>query len=630
VDAVFVLIVIVVAAVVLGLPLLALSFAIVALSRASRYAKLEERLSRLESQLTGRDSALPAQPALSSDVAIVPEAEIVETMPPAEEPPPAIVPRAQAMQWELLIGQKALGWVAVVLGIFSAAFFLRYAYENNWIGPQGRVAIGEAIGLVLIVAGLRYHVRSWRVFAQMLTACGIVVLYLSTYSAFGFYRLLPQTQAGAFLAIIVALSLVAAVLYDSAAIAFVSIIGGFLSPLLLATEHDNYQAFFIYLAALNFGVALVTITRGWPGLGTVALACTQLLYWAWHAENYHPEKLRWALGFQAVVFLLYVSQDVGVQFRRVWGARWESSGRMVASATCWFAAFYVLLAPDYRAWMGSAALVMAVLYALIARRLLGFQGRYTGELLTAVALAVGFLALAIPLEARARWISLGWAACAAALWWLSARVRSTPLRVLSASLAAFSLGRLLTVDLDAYSPELVMPIFNDVALPSLSVTLILLAAIVAARSYELRFAGWQRLLTAATALAVLLMLWLVLSVDVYHYFDTCARLAVHPTLDWERLGQMSLSVLWTLYASTLLAAGFRWRVGGLRWLAIAFFGITVVKVLILDMAGLKQLYRIVAFLVLAVFLGLAARVYQRLGMRAGGKVSGEANIDATS
>ena len=119
----------------------------------------------------------------------------------------------------MLVGQKALGWVAVLLGLFAAAFFLRYAYDNKWIGPQGQVAIGEAIGLCLAVAGLRDHRQGWRLFAQMLSACGIAVLYLSTYSAFGFYHLLPHAEAGGFLLAVVALSMLAAVLYNSPAIA---------------------------------------------------------------------------------------------------------------------------------------------------------------------------------------------------------------------------------------------------------------------------------------------------------------------------------------------------------------------------------------------------------------------------
>lgn len=108
------------------------------------------------------------------------------------------------------VGQKAFGWLAVILFGFSAAFFLRHAFQNNWIGPVGRVAIGEMVGVCLAVAGAFYFKRGLVRFSSMLTSAGVVVLYLSTYSAFGFYQLLPRTHAGIFLAIIVLTSMLCA------------------------------------------------------------------------------------------------------------------------------------------------------------------------------------------------------------------------------------------------------------------------------------------------------------------------------------------------------------------------------------------------------------------------------------
>ena len=49
----------------------------------------------------------------------------------------------------------------------------------------------------------------------------------------------------------------------------------------------------------------------------------------------------------------------------------------------------------------------------------------------------------------------------------------------------------------------------------------------------------------------------------------------------------------------------------LRWTALALFAITLVKVFIFDMADLDEIYRIVAFFVLAMLLGISAWAYQR-------------------
>jgi uncharacterized membrane protein len=63
--------------------------------------------------------------------------------------------------------------------------------------------------------------------------------------------------------------------------------------------------------------------------------------------------------------------------------------------------------------------------------------------------------------------------------------------------------------------------------------------------------------------------------------------------------------------------GFRYRLAALRWLAIGLFGVTVVKVFLVDMATLSQIYRILAFFALAVILGLAWLAYQRVRIESG-------------
>ena len=69
--------------------------------------------------------------------------------------PPIHAPHHDAISWEDLIGRKALGWVAVVVLLFATAFFLRYAFENAWIGPLGRVTLGIVAGLALVRQGRR-------------------------------------------------------------------------------------------------------------------------------------------------------------------------------------------------------------------------------------------------------------------------------------------------------------------------------------------------------------------------------------------------------------------------------------------------------------------------------------------
>jgi len=83
-----------------------------------------------------------------------------------------VVTSLRAIDWEWFIGRKALGWVAVVLIIFAGGFFLKYAFENRWIGPLGRVALAAVAGVGLIIGGRQSRRRGLPIAFQMLTAAG--------------------------------------------------------------------------------------------------------------------------------------------------------------------------------------------------------------------------------------------------------------------------------------------------------------------------------------------------------------------------------------------------------------------------------------------------------------------------
>ncbi len=610
-DSIETIFVILVAIVAMSVPVAVLILSIVAYVRTGRIKHLESRIQELERRLAPRDiAAPPPQPSLDDGIV---EAEAVAEEPTIQPPPQPTAPIAERppIQWELLIGQKAFGWVAVVLSIFTAAFFLKYAYENNWIGPVGRVAIGVLAGTALLLAGHRYYRQGAAIFSQMLAACGVVVLYLSAYSSFGFYSLLPAEQAGIFLALIVVLSMACAILYDSLAIALMAVLGGLATPLLLPNEHDLYLAFFVYLVALNLGVLFVTLARRWKFISAVAFLGTHFLFWSWYVGNYHPEKWTWALTFQAVIFGIYLIQNFAGHFSQRAENRRENIVLTLLNAAFWFGAFYVLMADDYREWMGAAAVAMAAVYVTAGRLLLAFRPGVIPELVTALAISVGFVALAIPLQADSQWIALGWAATAAAMWWFHLRIESRVLGVQAAVIAVSSAMRVVFIDLPSYPSELLLPITNRIALPSIGVVVCLAAACWVTRAYCHRLNSATKHLVSAVGLGTIVLLWVILTVDLSNFFFAVARTASEPD-SWRRIGFMSVSILWTVYASILLAFGFRFHRATLRWTGIAFFALTIGKVLLLDMSGLSEIYRILAFFILAVFLGVAARVYQRL------------------
>ncbi len=72
-------------------------------------------------------------------------------------------------------------WFAIVGALaltIGAGFFLKLAFDNDWIGPVGRVSLGIGVGIAMLGAG-EYAQRRVPIWAQTVTAGGIVILYLS-------------------------------------------------------------------------------------------------------------------------------------------------------------------------------------------------------------------------------------------------------------------------------------------------------------------------------------------------------------------------------------------------------------------------------------------------------------------
>lgn len=613
----------------------------IALSRTRRIDDILQRVRDLERQVDRLQRRGPdpvATPQFTPEPAVESTPPRSIDVPNRSREPVRAAEEWSAIDWETWLGARGLGWAAVVLLLFSAAFFFRELFERNVIGPVGRVSIGLAIGCLACIAGYRQHRKGWPLTSQMLTASGIVLVYLSVFASFGYYHLLTSNAAGIFLVAVVIEAFALALVYEAPAIAIMAVIGGLLNPVLLRSDTDRYVSLFTYLAILNAGVVGVLLLRRWRALALLTVIGTNVLFWLWYDQNYHPTKLTAALVFHGSLAVLWFGHQIWGPLGRFARLDPEDAVRLFVQAILLAAAGYVLLDNRIPNWMGTVALGVAIVHTAMTWLVLRRRPDDVVHAMCEWTVAMGFLAAVMPLQAATAWVAVCWAVQGLALWWFSVVIRSMPMRVMG--LAFFVLAGLRfafeqTID---GSPHLhpFWPIVNTFALAGLTVAACFVTASIVARRANPQSMSPDFVLARIVGLAGLFLIWLVISIEAYDYFQVQRdryNPAVHASLQPEEIernredfqvflaqrdvrlaksAQVALSTTWGLYAIVMLTLGLRLPSRPLRWCALGLFAVTLFKVIVLDMENLPGLYRVAAFFGLSVMMGAAAWGYQKV------------------
>jgi uncharacterized membrane protein len=340
---------------------------------------------------------------------------------------------------ETHIGGSWFNWIGIIAITFGVAFFLKYAFENQWIGPGGRVLLGFIIGISILFTGERLRVRGLASYAYVLSGGGIMILYLSAYAAFAFYHLIGQLSAFILMVAVTATAVLLADRYHALPIAVLGLIGGFLTPILLSTGVDNEVVLFGYIALLDAGVLALAYYKQWRSLNYMAFMATVLMLVGWMAAWYGLGKLWTTIFFLTLFFLIFSLLAILHHVLKQRPARWLDISLVIANATFYFGTSYALLDnANYGSILGSFALVTSAFFTLLfyfvhsrhrEDRLLAFS--YLGA-------AITFFTLAIAIQLDQHWVTIGWAMEGVMLTWIGLRTETIPPRY--ASLIVFAVA----------------------------------------------------------------------------------------------------------------------------------------------------------------------------------------------
>lgn len=335
----------------------------------------------------------------------VPAPEAPSAPPPKPQPQPASLEEQIALVWFTRIGA-----VALLLGV---AYFFKYAVDNEWIGPLGRVALGAVAGTAVLAFAELTRARTRPAWTQVTLGVGLAFLLLSAYASHAFYHLVPVTAAfGAFF-VVSLLGGALAMHHRAESILILALAAALAAPVLLSTGEDRPAALFGYLllvTALSHAASVRMQFRWSLWLGIAGCAA---LFLGWYArffdaspaptfpvedvplaelEGAYLHLASRAVPLAAVTAFLF-------EWLVVWRAAREKArlwpiAILVAAALLAHVGFAALLF-DHPLHLGGVLTVIAVLSAVLLHR----EGR--SELL-ALPLLASFAVLVATVHAAAR------------------------------------------------------------------------------------------------------------------------------------------------------------------------------------------------------------------------------------
>ena len=384
-------------------------------------------------------------------------------------------------------------------------------------------------------------------------------------------------------------------------------------------------AFLIYLIAVSL-VGLLAASRAgarWPRL--VLWAAVGLPFYGWLGQH---AATSWFVGAAVTLFAIYglhLAAQIEGMLREVRPLHPADVVLTLVNGLGLYAALYLLIEPRALALAGTAAGVAAawngVLFGVLRRR-----QRHAA--LHFLALAFTLVAIAVAVKLDGAWVTVGWAAEAAAIIGVGLRERRDWMRLGGVALLALAVARLLQLQLAPLPAAYAVLVNERVAVGAWIIAALYALAYVHSRANERWLPqdasgqstgnGGQRrgreIAVAIVAANVLTLATLTTEINAFWEIrgpGLGSADALRDATNAELARQVTLSVSWAIYAAALTGAGFLRHYPPIRYLAIAVFGVTVLKVFTVDLSQLDQIYRALSTLALGVLLVGASYLYQR-------------------
>ncbi len=353
---------------------------------------------------------------------------------------------------EQRIGTRWILIAGIIAVIFSVGFFLKYAYDTNLIGPLGRVVIAAVSGLVALAVGEITRRRGYGIVAKAVTALGFAILYAAVFSAYRFYGLIDSKPAFVLAILVTAAAMLYAVSLNEIVVAILSLLGGFLTPVIVSTGENLPIPLFSYVLILGVGAMLCAYYRKWRAVNVLAFAGTFLLYIGWFEKFYRPamraaegapEQMAVALAWLGIFFAVYLVLPILYELVKKVKAQKEDVYLVLANAAVVFYYLWTILFAKYRPQLAFCALGLCAAHLVMMSVVIRRCKDDLNLRLALLVIGLFFLTIAVPLYLKMYAVAMAWAVEGVILVVIGLRYRSIWTQAGGAVALLLSFGQLL-------------------------------------------------------------------------------------------------------------------------------------------------------------------------------------------
>ena len=335
-----------------------------------------------------------------------------------------VKPKKAEIDYEKYIGENLVSKIGIAILVLAIGFFVKYAIDNDWIGPVGRVCIGLLCGGILV--GLAHRLRKdYAAFTSVLVGGGLAIFYFTIALAYHQYHLFDQTVSFGIMVVITIFAVVLSLLYDRQELAVISMVGGYATPFMVSNGSGNYIALLSYLCILNTGLLAIAYMRIWRVLNVLAFIFTVLIFNLWLFTLHSPllaGVYANAFIFATVFFLFFFIAAIANNIKENKKFLPMHFSILLANSIQYFGiGLYLLTEMKCNEYRGLFSACMAAFHLLVSFFLFRRQNADKNILYLLIGITLTFISITAPLQLDGNFITLFWASESVVLLWLYQR-----------------------------------------------------------------------------------------------------------------------------------------------------------------------------------------------------------------